>query len=330
MILITGITGLVGSHLAIKLLDDGQTIRAIYRNRESIEKTKQVFEYYKKSNLFDKINWLEADILDIPSLEKAFENIELVYHCAALISFDPKEEENLRKTNIEGTANMVNFCLAKNIKKLCFVSSISALGDPINKEIITEETDWNPEKQHSDYAISKHGAEMEVWRAQQEGLPIIIINPGVILAPFFWQTGSGEIVAKVKNGLKFYTNGSTGFVTVNDVVTIMIRLMQSKNEGENYILIAENCSYKSVIFNIAKALNVKKPSYKATKLMTSVACKFDWISSNIFFQKRKLSKLMAKSLHSKDKYSNEKIVSTLDYKFENIEDFINAQALSKF
>lgn len=325
MILITGITGLVGSHLAVKLLETNQSICAIYRNKKSISKTKMVFDYYQKPHLFEKINWLKADILDIPSLENALKNIEVIYHCAALISFNPKDELKLRKTNIDGTANIVNIAVAYGIKKLCFVSSIAALGDPQNKETITEDTDWNPEKVHSDYAISKYGAEMEVWRGYQEGLAVIIVNPGVIVAPFFWKEGSGEIIQKVKNGLKFYTKGRTGFVTVHDVVNLTTQLMQSQVSGERYILTANNYSYKTILFAIANVLRVKKPSYKATKIMTTMAYKIDWILANIFFQKRKLSKLMAKSLHSKDNYSNQKIVTALNYKFEDIEDFICKQ-----
>ena len=142
MVLVTGGTGLVGAHLLLHLIENGQNVRAIYRTQTNIQKTKSVFDLYKKTNLFDKIDWIEADILDVPSLETTFIDIEYVYHCAALISFDPKDEEALRKTNIEGTANMVNFSIAKGVKKFCFVSSIAALGDLAPHETyITEETD---------------------------------------------------------------------------------------------------------------------------------------------------------------------------------------------
>jgi len=322
MTLITGITGLVGSHLAIHLLESKTAVRGVYRTLKSIEKTKQVFEYYNKSHLFDKIDWVEADILDISSLENAFQNIQYVYHCAGLISFDPNDEEQLRKINVEGTANIVNFCLSKKVNKLCFISSIAALGDPINHQKINEETDWNPEKDHSDYAISKYGAEMEVWRAQQEGLSTIIVNPGVIIAPPFWKNGSGEIFEKVKKGLKFYTNGSTGFVTITDVILILTQLMKSNIESEKYILVAQNWSYKDLVFKIATAFKVKKPNIEATKLATTIAYKVDWIFTTFFMQKRKLSKLMAKSLHQKDLYDNQKIVNTLNYSFEDIEKYI--------
>ena len=322
MILITGATGLVGSHLALHLLENNERVRAIYRTEASIEKTKSLFRLYEKQSLFEKIEWFQADITDIPSLEIAFKDVEYVYHCAALISFDPKDEKQLRKINIEGTANIVNFCLAYAIKKLCYVSSIAALGDLKEHEtIINEETDWNPEKPHSDYAISKYGAEIEVWRGYQEGLPIVIVNPGVILGPGFWKTGSGEIFTKLKNGLLFYTKGITGFVTVNDVVKIMAQLMKSNINGERYIVIAKNISFEKILATIAKALNVNSPSFYAKPWITEIVWRIDWLPSTFFNCKRRLSKDMAQSLHSENFVSNEKVKKDLEFTFQNVEEY---------
>ena len=325
MILVTGATGLVGSHLVLHLLEQDQTVKALFRNENGKQKVKTVFEYYNKQELFDKIHWCQADILEIPSLEVAFQDVNYVYHCAALISFDPKEEENLRKINIEGTQNIVSYCIDFKIKKLCYVSSIAALGDLAPHEnIITEECEWNPEMQHSDYAISKYGAEMEVWRAQQEGLDVVVINPGVILGPFFWAEGSGEIYAKVKNGLPFYTKGSTGFISVNDVVKILFLLMESNIVNEKFILISENKTYQEVLFAIAEKLQVKKPKLYAGKLLTSITWRVDWFASTFFGKKRTLTHDLANSLHSKDIYSNEKIIKQLDYKFIEINTYLKA------
>lgn len=322
MVLITGATGLVGSHLALHLLENGGSVRAIYRTISSIEKTKSLFALYKKENLFEKIEWIQADINDIPSLEIAFKNIEYVYHCAALISFDPKDEKQLRKINIEGTANIVNFCLEYSVKKLCHVSSIAALGDLMEHEkIITEDTIWNPEKYHSDYAISKYGAEMEIWRGQQEGLQVVIVNPGVIFGPGFWKNGSGVIFSKIKKGLLFYTKGTSGFVAVNDVVKIMIELMKKDITGERYIVIAKNISFKILLHTIAKGLNVKPPTVHVQSWFTEIVWRLDWLYATLFFQKRKMSKAMARSLHSSEVISNEKIATLLHFKFQDIEEY---------
>jgi len=186
MILVTGATRLVGSHIVLQLVSQNKKVRALYKTETSKQKVLTLFRYYQKEYLYAKIDWFEADILDLPQFEKAFEDIDFVYHCVAVISFSPKDEAILRKVNIEGTANVVNLCLDFGIKKLCHISSIATLGDPkVGETFILEESDWNPETYHIDYAITKFGAEMEVWRAYQEGLKVVVVNPGVILGPLF-------------------------------------------------------------------------------------------------------------------------------------------------
>ncbi|MDI5893839.1 NAD-dependent epimerase/dehydratase family protein [Flavobacterium algoritolerans] len=327
MILVTGGTGLVGAHLLLHLIESrsigSEKVRAIYRSLASMEKTKSLFATYKKESLFEQIEWIPADITEVPSLEIAFQNIDTVYHCAALISFDPKDEDALRKTNIEGTANIVNFCIAFGIKKLCFVSSIATLGDLLpHEKFITEETEWNPEKPHNDYAISKYGAEMEIWRGQQEGLDVIIVNPGVILGPGFREQGSGQLFTKVKNGLKFYTLGSTGFVAVTDVIRMAHQLMQSEIKNERFTLIAENSVFRDILNSMADALGVKKPEIHAKPFFMEMLWRLDWFISNVLQQKRKLSQTTAKASYSTTIFSNQKIKDTLKTDFINIHQYI--------
>jgi len=327
MILVTGGTGLVGAHLLLHIIEADSAaqskVRATYRNFSSIEKTKSLFDRYHKSTLFDRIDWVQADILDIPALTTAFEGITMVYHCAAYISFDPRDENKLRKTNIEGTANIVNLAIAKRVKKLCHISSTAALGDVISTEtIITEEAEWNPEKQHSDYAISKYGAEMEVWRAHQEGLDVIIVNPGVIIGPGFEDQGSGQLIKKIANGLSYYTLGSTGFITVTDVVSITYELMNSPIKNERYTLIAENIVFRDFFNIVANALQVKQPHKEASPLLLEVAWRIDALLARILNKKRKLTKAAAVASYTKSTYANEKIKTALNIKFIDIEEYI--------
>lgn len=329
MILVTGGTGLVGAHLLLHLVESETTVRAIYRQSKSIEKTKALFNLYQKEHLFPKIDWVQANIIDIPSLQNAFNNTDYVYHCAGLISYDPNDEDLLRKINIEGTANIVNLCIEYKVKKMCHVSSIAALGNlspnekhpSLKNELptqITEETEWNPESIRSDYAISKYGAEIEIWRGQQEGLNVVIVNPGVILGAGFWNQGSGLFFSAVKKGLPFYAGGSTAYVGVADVVKIMIQLMKGSIVGERFTIVAENLSFKNVIYQIAENLNAKKPRFEAKPWMTAIGWRMDWLVATLFKTKRKLSKYSANSLHSCDFFSNEKIKNALNFEFQSI------------
>lgn len=323
MVLVTGGTGLVGAHLLYKLLQEGQSVRAIFRTQISLQKTKNLFKTCNAQHLFQQIEWIEADILDIPALENAFQNIEMVYHAAALISFDPKDEEKLRKTNIEGTANIVNCSIAFGVKKLCYFSSIAAMGDALQKnQEINETTEWNPEKPHSDYAISKHGAEMEVWRGFQEGLETIILNPGVIIGAGFWESGSGLLFKHAEKGLPYFTNGSTGYIDVEDVAQIAIKLMQSKIKGEQYCLVAENCTFKNILGLLAESLGKKPPHKPLQPWFIGILWRLDWVRATLFGTYRMLSKPMAKSLFSNDNFSNQKIVNTRNYQFISIKSSI--------
>ncbi|WP_333694234.1 NAD-dependent epimerase/dehydratase family protein [Flavobacterium sp.] len=316
MNLVTGGTGLVGAHLLLHLLQNGEKVKALFRSEKSILKTRKFFKNCNQDALFFQIDWVQGTVNDIPSLEIAYQNIEKVYHCAALISFDASDEDALRKTNIEGTANMVNCALAFGIKKFCYVSSIAALGDLAEYEtIINEDTEWNPEKPHSDYAISKYGAEMEIWRAQQEGLDCVVVNPGVILGADFWDSESAKIIKGIHKGLPFYTQGWSGFVSVKDVVMCMHLLMQSSISGERFCLISENMSFKEFIAMGAKVLKSRNPKWYAPQWLTAIGWRLDWLFCTLFFQKRTFSRALAQSLHTETQYSNTKIKAALGFEF---------------
>lgn len=322
MILVTGGTGLVGSHLLVQLTKQNARVRAIYRTLESIEKTNKVFSSYEtkgSSELFSKIEWVQADITDVPSMIPVFKGITKVYHCAAVISFDSKDYIEMRKVNIHGTAIVVNLSIDAKVQKLCFVSSIATIGDDPKKEFVNEDNEWNQNNHNNGYAITKHGAEMEVWRASQEGLDVVIANPGVILGSGFWDIGTGQLFSKVYKGFQYYTEGVTGFIGVHDVVFCLIKLMDGASKTNRFILVSENKSYKEVLFSIADAFKIKRPTKKIKKWQSSIFWRWEWLVSNLTSRKVRLSKQGAKTLNSKTYYSNEKITKELDVKFERID-----------
>ena len=327
MILVTGGTGLVGSHLLYKLVSENEQVKAIYRRTHTLERVKHVFSYYSENHkaLYDKIEWVEADLNDVPSLELAFKDIDYVYHCAAFVSFEPNKYYQLRNINIEGTANIVNLSISNNIKKLCYISSIAAIGNEPNPDkLITEQTEWNPEADNSVYAITKYGAEMEIWRGTQEGIPAVIINPGIILGPGFWKGGSsGNLFRLIHKGLKYYAPGSTGYVDVWDVCDIMFKLMQSDIVNERYILISENLSFNEFQKKIAQTLQVKPAKKEASPFILEIGWRIDWLISKLFGKRRKLSKQLAKSVRTKTIYDNSKIKDALQIEFNSIDNAID-------
>ena len=323
MILVTGGTGLVGAHVLLELAGAQKKVRALYRDSKNIDKTKNLFVHYGEFPAFSNIEWVAGDILDITSLEEAFKDITQVYHCAAYISFDPSDEDILRKVNIEGTANMVNCALAFGAHKFCHVSSVAALGDLKEGETVTdEETEWNPEINHGDYALTKYGAEMEVWRAWQEGLKVVIVNPGLIFGYGFWSQGSGEVFNSVNKGQPFYSKGNCGAVSAQDVARIMIQLTESGISGERYILVGQNITFQDMLNSIADGMGKKRPFIAATPLMTSFAWRADWFLSKLLRRKRRFTKSMAKSSHKTFTFSNDKVVKEIQYRFPEMTAYI--------
>jgi dihydroflavonol-4-reductase len=318
MILVTGGTGLVGSHLLYKLVNNNESVRAIYRNKSKLDNVKSVFSTYTENinALFDAIEWMEADLLDIPSLTNAFTGVTHVYHCAAFVSFEPDKYQLLRKINIEGTANIVNFCLTHAIEKLCYVSSVATLGDPPKNMPTTEETHWNPEADNNVYAITKYGAEMEVWRAAQEGLPVVIVKPGVIIGAGIWRYGSASLFTKAHNQMRYYTSGSLGLVDVKDVTSAMVQLLKSQIKNEAYILVAENWTYKHFLQALAISVNTKPPLKMAKPWMLKLAWKADWLIHKLTGKRRRLTKHLSTSIMTESNYSSDKIKTALNFEFK--------------
>lgn len=318
MILVTGGTGQIGSRLLLNLTKNkAYKVRAIYRNTQSLEKIRQLFVKHSDSGAaqFDTIEWIQADLSNIPALEKAFEGVTFVFHCAGLISFQPQDFDKLIEVNVQGTANIVNLSIDFGVKKLCYVSSVATLST-LPHTPIDEENDWNNEDNNTDYAISKHGAEMEVWRGSQEGLPVVIVNPSVVLGGDFTDRGSGLLYKKVADGLRYYPAGATGFVGVDDVVRAMVQLQFSEVAGERFVLNAENLTYKAVLERIANQLGVKAPTKRVPHQMLRFLARLDGVLSFLHLKERTLTLASADALGTITTYNGEKIKKYIDFNYE--------------
>ncbi len=320
MILVTGGTGLVGRHLLLELSIQDAGLRAIYRSQDKVNEVVKFFAYAKADDRFPKIEWIQADLTDISQLSTAFERVTQVYHCAGLISFDPYQARNLRKTNVEGTANIVNLCMSNKVSKLCYLSSIATLSKLPNNPI-NEDNHWDPNAQNSVYGISKYGAEMEAWRGTQEGLDVTIFNPGVILGEGDYTKGSGQLFSRILQGMVYCPKGSTAFVDVKDVVHLMIQGMQENFGQKRYIVAGNNASYAKILSSIAQNLGVKIPRKKLSKFILHLTVKMDVISG-IFSRKRKLTKAVALSITESTLYDQTRCEATFNYKATPLDETI--------
>ncbi|GAA3914168.1 NAD-dependent epimerase/dehydratase family protein [Chitinophaga oryziterrae] len=301
MILVTGGTGFLGSNLLRKLVDVGEPVRALYRTKIP----------YQLKDIEDKIEWVTGDILDVCTLEDVMEGVDKVYHCAAVVSFHPKNHREMMKVNVEGTANVVNLAIDAGVKKLVHVSSVAALGRAKANGVIDEENEWQESKNNSQYAVSKYLAEMEVWRANAEGLATAIVNPSIILGSGFWDDPSSMLVRNAWKEFPFYTDGVTGFTDVNDVTDVMMRLMESDIKGQRFILSAENYGYRELFTEMATRLGKKPPHIAVRPWLAEIVWRVEGIKAKLTGKKALLTKETARTAQMKVYYNNSKIQTAL-------------------
>jgi len=313
MILVTGATGFLGAELTRQLIAQGHRIRCTKRDNSNIPAI--------LLPLSGSIEWVDADILDLANLEQAMSDIQQVYHCAAMVSFSRKNEDLLNDINVEGTANIVNLCLERNIR-LVHVSSVAAIGNPKANETASEKNVWDAYDKNGVYAISKYRGEMEVWRGIEEGLNAVIVNPSVIIGENVEKSGSGQIFSLVSKGLKYYTNGKIGLVDVQDVARAMIALMESNIRGERYIINAENYTYQRFFQEIliANHMHIKQKEIAKWKLI--LAAKVSVIGDMLLSNSAGLSADVVTAAYNQTEYSNQKIINAIGFGFKPVSESI--------
>ena len=311
MILVTGGAGLLGKALIEILLNNGENVRAIYNSTPLAINASLNFESFK------------CDILDVYALEDAMKNVTEVYHCAGLVSFNPKDEKKLYSINVDGTANMVNAALNAGVRKFIHVSSVAALGRIRPGEMIDETMIWSEETSNSKYGHSKYLGEMEVWRGVAEGLDAVLINPSIILGAGNWNEGSTKIFKSVYDEFPWYTEGTTGFVDVKDVAKAMIQLMGSKITAEKFIISAENISYREMFTMMAKAFGKKVASKKVTPLIAALMWRLENIKSKFTGIAPLLTKETADTALTKVRFDNKKLLEFLPgFTYTKMEDTV--------
>ena len=322
MILVTGATGLLGSHLTAALLMQNKKVRALYRDKTKVENTKQILSYYTNEveKYFSQIEWYEADVTDYFSLQEPFTNVTEVYHCAGLVSFDESDSKHLYAVNAEGAAHIINTCLEKGIKRFCHVSSVATLQVEANKKYIDEFSVWKTSSGNSSYAITKYRGEFETWRGAAEGMDVIVVNPSLILGAGCWGQSSGQVITRCYNGLPVYTEGVTGYVDVRDVVACMVKLMDENKFGQRYIINSENCSFKDVSHQLQQNFNKPISKIKVGKFLLNLALAGERILALFANRKPVLTKSTIQSAVSKHYYDNSKVCKELNYHFIPVKD----------
>lgn len=295
MVLVTGSAGLLGHEVVQQLLQQGKPVTIMYN---------QTMPALAQN---PGVKAVKCNLLDVTGLEMLMHGVEQVYHCAAVVSFNPRNKQQLYKINIEGTANIVNAAIDAGVKKMVHVSSVAAMGRLRQGQTVTEAMHWTEETSNSHYGKSKYLGEMEVWRGVAEGLQAVVVNPSIILGAGDWESGSSKIFKSVHDEFPWYTEGVTGFVDVKDVARAMLQLMDSPVSGERFILSAENKTYREVFNLIAAAFGKKQPHKKVTPLVAALVWRLEALKSRFTGKEPLVTKETAATALAEVYFDNSKL-----------------------
>lgn len=314
-VLVTGGTGFLGAYVIRELVEKGYAVRAIRRNDN--------LPAFIPAGILQGVDWITGDVLDVMGLEEAMEGVDGVIHAAAKVSFAGKDRGELFRINVEGTANVVNAALMRDVPRFVHVSSVAALGRTGQGETVAENKVWEESKYNTSYAVSKFRGEVEVWRGMGEGLQAVVVNPSTILGFGDWHSSSCALFRSVYNEFPWYTEGVNGFVDVTDTARAIVGLLDSDVSGERYILNGDNWTFRRLFETIAAAFGKRPPSREATPFIAGIAWRTARLKSLFSGQPSVLTRESARVAQSSTYFDNRKILTQVPgFRFTPLEETI--------
>ena len=314
MIAITGVNGLLGSFIASQFISKGELVIGLKRKESKFSNSQ-----FPPATL----QWREANILDFTQLEESFKDVDTVIHTAAFVSFNPRNAKQIFETNVTGTKNVVDACLAAGVKKLIHISSVAALGRQKGVAQVNENSTWIDSSLNSDYANSKYLAELEVYRGHEEGLKVSLVNPSVILAPGDWNRSSSQLFKYIWNEKSFYTEGIMNYVDVRDVATMVYTLHALDFNGERFIASAGHSSFKNIFDEIAKSFHKRPPFIRVNPSLTGTVAWFEAIRCYLTKQEPIITKHTARIARESFYFQNKKATEKLKMNFHSLQETLD-------
>lgn len=310
MIAVTGANGLLGSFIIRKLIEKNETFIAIKRKNSDTSLLQDINHL---------ITWKDADVQDALAMVDVLENVTHVIHAAAVVSFNPRRAAQVMDINVLGTRHVVDACLARGVKRLVHVSSVAALGRQKGQTRIDEKNMWVDNPLNSVYAQSKYGAELEVFRGQEEGLSTAIVNPSIILAPGDWSRSSAKLFKYCWDERPFYMDGSLNYVDVRDVAEIIYTLLRHNVEGRRFIMSAGKISYAAFFQAIAKRFGKRAPAIKLNHTLLRIVSRIEAVRTRLSKKEPLITRETARLAGTDFLFDNQNVMKTFSFEFQPID-----------
>lgn len=319
-IAVTGGTGLIGSHLVAELLKRGCRVKLLVRDMRRIGQLRETLSRMGAESYYGRIEFCETELNNPHTLTLALTDIEVVFHCAALVTLDPEEDEKVVLVNTEITTHVVNACLRCGVELLVHISSIATLGEcRIGQNTVDEMCILSNPVGRSSYSVSKIYAENTVQRGMVEGLRAVIVNPSVVIGEGDLNSSSSRLVAYAMRRRLFYTNGVKGYVDVRDVARAAVGLAEMPQAiGKRFVVSAENLTFGTLFSMTARISGHWPPLIPVGRRVLTGIYKVEKLLNKWFGRRPILSETLIANACDESYYDNSRMKNLVGFTYTPI------------
>jgi dihydroflavonol-4-reductase len=249
--LVTGATGLLGSHVARHLVERGDQVRATVRERSKRDNIAQL-----------ELETVECDILDPRAVRRVMRGVDRVFHVAGFTSLRAPAD-TLFRVNVDGTRIVLEEALRAGVERVVYTSSVAAIGPAPRGSTADETQIFRAGRYGLPYVNSKHEAESQAMRLAAAGLPVVIVNPAHIFGRGDLYRSSTDLVRRfLRREIPAYVDGALCIVDADDAARGHILADEHGKVGERYILGNRNFTLDRLFADLGRLSGVEPPAVK--------------------------------------------------------------------
>ncbi len=307
-ILLSGASGLAGSHILRHLLLSGRNVWALGVSPAQIQAMQTHWQKHFPDErlLLNRVNWLPDRLEDLSSMTCPDASIQTFVHAAGLVSFEPSNRLRLYAVNAQGTAHAVNAALSWGLKRFVHIGSIATLKPP---GVQAGPTPPFP-KTGSPYAQSKYLADLEIQRGAVEGLETLILHPSILLGIHDWKKGSNQMIHRAAEGLRFYTDGSNGFVGADDLARMVVQAEEKQLTGA-FVVSSESWKYRRLFDVLLGHFEHPPAPFHAGPFLSGLYWRTEWLLSKIKGRRSLVTRFSAKSAQTERSWDGSPVLEAM-------------------
>jgi len=263
---VTGATGFLGAHVARALLEQGATLRLLVRPSSDLRNLRGLAA--------DRVL---GDLRDLPSIEKAMEGCDAVFHVAADYRLWVRDPDEMYRSNVDGTRNVLEAAQKHRVNRVVYTLSVATMGFRQDGQVVDEDSPASLADMIGHYKRSKYMAEQVALDAGRSGQKVVVVNPSTPIGEMDVKpTPTGRIVLDfLKKKFPAYVDTGLNLVDAKECARGHVAAMEKGRSGERYILGGENLTLKQILDKLAAITGLPSPTVKVPQFVAMAAAVFD-------------------------------------------------------